>query len=274
MATNLLFKYGTVIDTKDYLDGDRIKVYIKGVDPVDYSINDIPYSFPIIPKLLHIKPKVGETVLIFVQDNSYDSDRFWIGPIISQTHKLEYDTVASLSFLNSGLIKPDVAPSTDPENKGVPMEDDDVGLYGRGDSDIIVKPHEVRIRAGKSDDLIKFNAVNPTYIQVKQDKEKNEGHINIVGDQINLLSHKSKEGFKLNDNSDLISKEEYEKILEKAHKLPYGDVLIDFLQVFIKAMTTHVHAYAGLPPDLTQNELKNVLSYDLNKILSENIRIN
>lgn len=274
MAYDLLFKYGNVIDVEDQFDGDRIKVHIKGIDPSSYELDEIPYAFPAIPKLLHIKPKIGETVLVFVQDGSYDSDRFYIGPIISQPHKLGYDTTTAMSFLNSGLIKPDKAPSTNKNNKGVPMGDDDIGLYGRGSSDIIIKQDEVRIRAGKSQDMIEFNTTNPTYVQVKQNPENDEGQINIIGDNINILSHKSKDGFKLNDPTNLIDEEEYKKILEKAHKLPFGDVLIDFLQIFIKAMATHVHAYNGLPADLTQNELKNLLSYDLNKILSQNVRIN
>lgn len=274
MTSNILFKFGTVIDTTDYSDGDRIRVYIRGVDPSDYTKEKIPYAFPLIPKLIHIKPKIGETVLVFVQDGSYVSDRFWIGPVISQTHKLDIDTITALSFLNAGIIKPDIAPSTNPKNKGVPMENDDVGLYGRGDSDIVIKPHEVRIRAGKTNDMIELNTTNQSYVQVKHNKENESGCVNIVADEINILSHKSEKNFNLNDNADLIKKEDYQKIIEKAHKLPYGDILIEFLQIFIKAMSTHVHAYHGLPPDLTQNELKKLLSYNLSDILAKNIRIN
>lgn len=269
-----IFKYGVVVDVNDNLDGDRIKVYIKGCDPSTFTLDDIPYAFPLLPKTLYTKPKVGETVIIFTQDGTTDNDRFWIGPLISQPHKIGLDTITAQGFLSSGLIGPDIAPSTDPDNVGVGVGNDDVALQGRGTTDIVVKPNEIRIRAGKTLDMRKLNKENPTYIQTKYDRTNNEGSINIVSDYINLLSHKSIDKFNLSDPTDLINSKEYAKILEKAHQLPFGDVLVDFMNIFIKAFSTHVHAYAGLPPDLNQIELKNLLAFQLDKILSKNIRIN
>lgn len=273
-AITNIFKYGTVVDVKDEFDGDRIKVFVKGVDPTKFVLDDIPYAFPLLPKQFYIKPKVGETVLCFVQGDSFNDNRFWIGPIISQPHKLDFDSMAALSFLNAGMIGPDIAPSTNPNNAGVQLEDNDVGLQGRGSTDVIVKPNEVRIRAGKSLDMRTLNIENPSYMQVKYNRNSNEGSVNIVSDNINLLSHKSIDKFNLVDSKKLISDDEYAKILEKAHQLPFGDKLVEFLDIFMKAFSTHVHAYHGLPPDLTQIEIKNLLSYDINKILSQNIRIN
>lgn len=274
MAIDNLFKFGTVIDVKDDLDGDRIKVHIKGVDPSKFTLDDIPFAFPLLPKQLYIKPKIGESVLVFVQNGSYNEDRFWIGPIISQPDKMAYDSLTALSFLKSGLIKPGTAPSTEPQNLGVQMESDDVGLQGRGSTDIVLKPNEIRIRAGKSLDLRKLNRDNPAYIQIKYDKSASESAINIVSDNINLLSHKGIKNYNLIDPNDLITNSDYNKIIEKAHQLPFGDTLIEFINILIKAFSTHVHAYAGLAPDLTQAEVKNLLVYDLKKILSNNVRIN
>jgi hypothetical protein len=275
MATsNSLFKYGTVISVDDEFDGDRVKVYVKGIDPVDFSVDDIPYAFPLLPKQLYVKPKVGEYVFCFTQNGSYDNDRFWIGPIISQPHKLTSDPFAGLSFLNSGLVSPDNAPSTNPNNAGVQLESNDVGIQGRGNTDVIVKPSEVRIRAGKSLDNITLNKTNPSYVQVKYNTVSGDSSVNIVSDNINILSHKGSGGFGLVDSESLITDEEYANILNKAHQLPFGDVLIELLDILIKAFSTHVHAYPGLPPDLTQTEVKKLLSYDLSTILSKNIRIN
>jgi len=273
-STNSIFKYGTVVGVDDSSDGDRVKVHVKGVDSANYSLDEIPYAFPLLPKTFFVKPKIGETVFVIVQDGSYEGDRFWIGPIISQPHKIEYDSVSALSLLKSGLIAPDQAPSTDPDNIGVQFDADDIGLQGRGTTDVVVKPNEIRIRAGKTLDFRKLNRVNPSYMQIKYDTENNEGSINVVADNINLLSHKSIDKFNLVDPLDLINSEEYANIIKKAHRLPFGDVLIDFMGIFMKAFTTHVHAYNGLPPDLSQIELKNLLAYQLDKILSNNIRIN
>lgn len=274
MAINNLFKYGTVVSVEDEFDGDRIKVYIKGVDPVEFTIDQIPYSFPISTKLFYSKPKVGESVLCFTQTGSFDEDRFFIGPIISQPHKIDNDSLSALAFLNAGLVKPDIAPSKNPNNAGVQLENNDVGIQGRGSTDIIVKPNEIRIRAGKSLDMRTLNKENPSYLQVKYNRLSNESSVNIVSDNINILSHKGIDNFNLVDSNELITDDEYAKIIEKAHQLPFGDTLIELLNILIKAFTSHVHAYPGLPPDLAQIELKNLLEYELDKILSKNIRIN
>ena len=43
-----------------------------------------------MPKLIHVKPKPGEAVLIMLQEQgATDSDRFYIGPLISQPQYLE-----------------------------------------------------------------------------------------------------------------------------------------------------------------------------------------
>lgn len=273
-SNNYLFKYGTVVDINDSFDGDRIKVYVKGIDPPNFTLDDIPYAFPFMPKALHLKPKIGESVFVLTQDGSFDGDRFYFGPIISQPHKLDGDTLTSLSFLTAGLIKPDIAPSTDPNNIGVTMDPEDVGLQGRGSTDVILKSNEIRIRAGKSLDLRTYNRDNPSYIQVKYDRSTNKGAVNIISDNINLLSHGSIDKFDLANPDSLISDEEYSKIISKAHQLPFGDVLIELINLIIKALTTHVHAYAGLPPDLNQIEIKTLLAFELEKILSKNIRIN
>ena len=273
-SSNSIFKYGTVVAVDDSFDGDRVKVHIKGVDSSNYSLDDIPYAFPLIPKTFFVKPKIGETVLVIVQNGAYEDDRFWIGPIISQPHKIEYDSISALSLLKAGLVGPDTAPSTDPDNVGVQFDAEDIGLQGRGTTDVVVKPNEVRIRAGKTLDFRKLNRVNPSYMQIKYDTDKGESSINIVSDYINLLSYEGVDKFNLVDPIDLINSDEYANIIKKAHRLPFGDVLIDFMNIFIKAFITHVHAYNGLPPDLSQIELKNLLAYQLDKILSNNIRIN
>lgn len=271
---NDIFKYGTVVDVVDDLDGDRVKVHIKGVDPSKFVLDDIPYAFPLLPKQFYIKPKIGESVLVFAQNGSFLDDRFFIGPIISQPDKMAYDSITGLAFLRAGLIRPGEAPSTEPENIGVQLDSNDVGIQGRGSTDIIVKSDEIRIRAGKSLDLRKLNRNNPSYIQVKYDRATSEGAINIVGDNINLLSHKGIKNYNLIDANNMITKEDYSKILEKAHQVPFGDKLVEILNIIINAFTTHVHAYHGLAPDLSQIELKKLIEYDLSKILSNNVRIN
>ena len=72
-----------------------------------------------------------------------------------------------------------------------------------------------------------------------------------------------------------------QRIIESIHKLPYGDVLCDFLSLFIKMYESHVHPWHGMKPvvkDPISSEFfdkygreKKVLE---KKLLSENIGIN
>ena len=54
---------GEVISINDNWDGERIKARIR---PFDNHLKDedLPFSYPFLPKMIHIKPKVGEAVLL------------------------------------------------------------------------------------------------------------------------------------------------------------------------------------------------------------------
>lgn len=275
MAQQDIFKFGTVISVIDDQDGGRVRAHIRGVDSDNYaSEQDIPLAFPLLPKIVNVKPKVGELVMVFTQNGDYNGDRFWLGPIISQPQNISYDGVNADSLLSAGIFSPDKAPSTDPDNRGVQFGDDDIGLNGRGSTDVIVKPNEVRVSAGKTLDGVKLNKQNPSYVQNKYDIPNKKGQINVVSNEINLLSYDSKTKFNLVDPDYLINDDEFKHIIEKAHVLPYGDILVDFIKIMQKAFTTHVHAYAGLPPDNNQKEVKDFINFDLKKMLSEHVRIN
>ena len=64
-----------------------------------------------------------------------------------------------------------------------------------------------------------------------------------------------------------------QKIINKAHQLPYGDILVEFLTLFVDAFAKHVHPYPGLPPCQTSEYLETT-TYDLKKMLSDSVRIN
>ena len=249
-----------------------------------------------LQKFIHIVPKIGETVLVFIPDikNPF-IDRLYLGPIISQPQNLykESDLFSSRSALSSGIKEAKASPDTIPENKGVYPQLDAIAIQGRNNSDIILKEKEVQIRAGQFDSKVnrgeipKFNKINPSYIQIKHDvtlreeKEDQEsklgGVINVVSNKINLLTHANgSPRFKLNDQESMLTDKEIQKIINEAHPLVYGDTLIEFLKVFIDAFVNHVHPYPGIPPqDLSgAMNIPRLLEYDLESILSKNIRIN
>jgi len=161
------------------------------------TTEELEYAFPLIPKSLHILPKIGEGVLVFnSRSGESDSQRYYVGPIISQPQfntKCSFDNgrgnaVSLLSDKKALSEKPLKSISKAGELiKGAFPNNDDVALLGRGQEDVICryKPDEgiseVDIRAGirleptnTNIDFIKgnvvFNNYNPAYIQVKYQK--------------------------------------------------------------------------------------------------------
>jgi hypothetical protein len=70
-----------------------------------------------------------------------------------------------------------------------------------------------------------------------------------------------------------ISDSDLVEFIKKAHPLPYGDVLIKFLYLFMQAFQNHTHRFHQMPPveDETMVTLK---KFKMSDILSENVRIN
>jgi hypothetical protein len=283
-----IFHMGVVESSEDESDAGRIQVRIKGVDDHIGSTKNLPYAFPLVQKFFHVIPQVGETVWIFTPDKKeLQSNRLYIGPIISQPQNLNRDphVISSTAGLSGGFAKLQTAPSTIPESKGVYPKKDEVAIQGRNNTDITFKDSEIVIRAGKfvaekrTGNIPKFNNENPTYIQLNHNVEsdgKKVGILNMVADKIHLLSHEGSPSFDLADQEKTISDEELIKLLSDAHPLVFGDLLIEYLESFKDAFLNHVHAYNGmLPQDMGgQAKIKKFLEFDVSKIISKNIKIN
>lgn len=287
------FKICKVLSVSDDKDTDTIKVRFEPDDDKITTLEGLPECFPLLPKQYFIKPKVGEAVLVFTNnpENAY-SHRFYIGPLISQPHKLnkdEFDT--GVSPLNSSFLGPDVAPSTDPNTEGVYPDDNCVSMMGRGDSDIQINEDDLRLRCGvkisdggneknkkrwkrknKSDGTV-FNRQNPGYLKIKYYRDINQfaSTATIVADKINLITHGGQFN-NLCDKKDLISEQSMKDIVEKAHKLPYGDILIEFLQILKNAFLEHVHGFPNMPPCVSPG-VTQLINYKMDDILCENIQI-
>lgn len=291
MASNIYFcKVESVFDEND---GLRIKVRIPTIDPdkrQDPELERIPFCFPLLPKHLHINPRKGEMVLVILQNpNAPGGNRFFIGPVISQRYMLDYDPFdysAQVLLQGTQIGKALPVPSMNPENDGSIPERNDIAIQGRQNTEVALKPSELRLRCGfkkcpddkNPENRLIANTVDPAYIQMKygnySDGDTHFGsEINVVADRINLLSHSSKKHFNLNDRKELISQEELEKIYKTAHTLPYGDVLVDFIKQFVRIFSTHTHPFPMLPPSLNSVD-KKTLDPDWNDMLSNTIRIN
>ncbi len=290
---DILIKKAQVESVMDDADGLRIKA--RTSQDGNKNINDIPYSFPLLPKTFQTVPKIGECVLIFTPKlNNNDGERYYIGPIISQPQyqyqdKYDYGRGSSVSLLQEGAIEPLERISNYDATVGSFPNINDVAIVGRKSEDIILKDDEVDIRCGIRQKAttnnasllgsVVFNNQNPAYIQLKYKKgignskgQEADSVINLVADKINLISHKNTESFNLTNNKDLIKSDELDSIMSKLHQLPYGDVLVEVLKKIVNALVNHVHPYPGLPPCKDQY-ITSVLGTDLNSILTDDIRI-
>lgn len=275
-----------VISVDDDTDGKRIRVRLYPEDN-HTADNELPYVFPLLPKMFQSMPKVGESVqVLLARADDGESNRYYIGPVISQPHKMLEDPhdFSARSLLKGNVIGPEAAPSTNPATEGAQPGIEDIAVIGRHAAELFLKDKEVQLRCGvhsvNGDSDLVFNRVNPAYLQMRYRTPADNGaggtyqsQANIVADKINLLSHQSKTQFDLADKEHLVSEESMEDIIARAHALPYGDVLVEFLRLFLKCFATHTHSYPGNPP-VPDDTFKQTLSYDLDSMLSQSVKIN
>lgn len=283
---------GRVVNINDVDDGGRIKVRLMPADRYK-SDDDLDYAFPLLPKVFFVKPKIDESVLVFNLDDNQNSQRFYIGPIISQPQKLEYDSYVggATRLLKGGISVPDKALSLEAAADGTFAKDDEIAIYSRKNSDIILSDNDIRIRCGvrrfneNGSNEVEFNKKNPSYLKMRYYPEgiqhgdnKVYNTTNIVSEEINLLSVNGTPYFNLTDRNELIDSKTMEEIISKAHALPYGDVLVDFLKMFLEVFKVHVHPYPGMAPVVDPTAANFYTKYPSNllenKLLSKHIRIN
>lgn len=296
MADGAVIRFGKVTNINDVHDGGRIQVRTNYDNPVERD-EDLLYCVPLLPRMLLICPKVGELVaVISMSPGDHGYNNFYIGPIISQEDKLFYeDSDAALRVTEQGYIgwgpnpryKKGVKPTLYPAL-------DDVSIEGRKDTGIQLKNEEVRIKAGvKVVDVNgpKNNTTSPAFISLKyypkNDYEQDgfKSTATIVADKINLIGTNTNDPSTRNipvteskDNSEdqkdnLISDAAMKELINKAHRVPFGDTLIEFLDILRTALAKHVHPFPTMAPCNDEN-MKAVATYDLEGTLSDNVRIN
>ena len=278
----------------------------------------LPNCFPLMPKHNAIIPKEDEIVLIFEFGNQGEKypERFYVGPIISSLINLNNQSL--YAGATAGLAISPISGVEDidklPDTKGVFSEyDSDYGysINGRDNCDVVLKSSEILLRAGKfinQNNNISMNKVNPAYIQLKHgftmktkslsktplangvtDYDFNVEKIsatNIVANKINLLTYgvnanpefnlTKRDG--LNNKTPYIDDDELNKILETAHPLVFGDILMDYLKILEQAFLGHNHNHLGLSTPIQGNPVISKFISEApklrEKMLSKNIKIN
>ena len=288
------FYYAEVLSNVDKNDGGRLIVRSVGLD---HKVNrdnsdDIKklVAFPLIPKMFTTHPEIGDLVLVFVMNNDKpQQDRFWVGPITSQTHKINLDKFngTARSLLDGGsLISPDAAASTIPEAEGVyPISDKLVVVNSRGRGDILLGKNYITIRSGKypTGKTKQYNKKSIGYIKVisrvltdDNENTREETHTVVVSDKILLLTRGGDlgklENVDLSDNKNEIKDTQIDKIIKDAQSIVYGDKLVTLLNLIKNYATSHVHSYNGNTA-VKEKTLKELLEFDMTTLLAKNIKI-
>lgn len=291
--SDYVVKMGKVVSIYDDADGSRIKVRL--AQDGKKTVEELPYAFPLLPKMFQVIPKIGEGVFVITsKSGNIESNRYYIGPIISQPQQNNFDPYddgrgTSLSLLQGGSLSPLEKISNYQETNGAFPKKNDVAIVGRKSEDVILKDGEIDLRCGirnksesNNENLVGevvFNRINPAYIQMKFQRgignssgQEADSVINLVADKVNIISHKDENSFNLTDSDKLIKSEELDDIMKKLHQVPYGDLLVEALEKIRNVLANHVHAYPGLPP-CHDHTLMEMLTDNYKEILSKNVRI-
>lgn len=244
--------YANVISVDDKTDGGRIKARIDGID------NQIPneklvWAYPELPKFFHAYPKEGEMVRITLEDINFPQrSRYWMGTVISQLQKIEYDNVyTALSTTNVGLTNPDKAISKIPDADGVFPTKKDIAIVGRVNTDVILRVNEVHIRAGKHENgnVLKLNTKNPAHLSLIYEPLSGDtdyySNSVLLSDKIALVTHSGNPRFK----SARLTPEDRQRIFSEGHPIARADVLVEALEIIRTALVNHIHGYSGIEPD-------------------------
>ena len=200
-----LIRTGKVVQVYNYGNG-IIKVYIEGIDDEKFgspnaNLNELPTCTPLLPRFFTTYPKIGELVYVFQYDYSenapkakFQNMRFYIGPIVSNLTKLNFDPEKSASSaLPWGNFVDSIPQPLEQGAYGV--SEDDIVLQGRYNTDIIQKENQMWLRSGKllDGDPTKFNDTNLGYVQIKfgGEKLKNETYDVKVQQSIDPIANES-----------------------------------------------------------------------------------
>lgn len=278
--SNLIIRIGYVESVKDEYGSGRIKVGFLG----DTSSKS-HYAYPLLPYMVHIKPKKEEAVLVLCPDTiTNKSNLFYIGPLIHQPQYVNFDKFENAtSILKGGNQATLASVEKDAETDGAFPKENEIALLGRKDTDLILGDNDVRLRCGvhltdKNNGLKSiFNRQTPTFVKLathdKPLSNKTNTTATIVSENINLISTVGTPEFTVTNSNGSISDEDMNKIIETAHQLPYGDVLLDFIKLFLKTFNNHKHPYSYCKPvkDDNYNALQ---EFNLNSLLSKHVKIN
>lgn len=266
-------------------------------------------AIPLLPEYMHVRPKVGECVLL-VLENPFDpkSNRYWIGPLISQQTKLSSESfgesVSSMynrSSFKGAQINTGASTKNNKDAGEAFAKQDEIAFQGRENGDLVIGKDFVKLRTGifETGTFVE-NTRFPCQIELKIATRpldaKDRGVFNnvpglfddfspfsqqnIIATNVNLISPDGS----FRDQTRINKEMKYNKRLrdygEMAMKLQpavLGDDLVDVLYNIINFMITHIHLPQN--PPILNNFGYEIIKYKNTeplsiKILSKKVRLN
>ena len=268
------------LDDRDQVNGGRDR---------DTPDDKLPFCVPMMPNHFHIVPLVDEMIYVFLENPSDNSaPRYYMGSQINSPFKLKFQAYAEA---NSVFKYTDfnLNPNKDnnPQANAILPKTGDIAIQGRSDADVMLKPREVFLIAGKFEKgTLDINTTTPSSLQIIQqenDINTNKDLLpkysqgNFTSTNINLYSIRGK--FRDAGLSDFEINEDLKSFGDLAatlHPAVFGDELIKLLDLIIKVLLNHIHT--PQLPLLATPESDEVSSYtvdgNLQRIISNHIRIN
>jgi hypothetical protein len=147
---------GVVTDVNDPEDLGRIKVSIggqlnKGGD-AGLSEEQLVWCYPMLQKFFMSTPQKDEAVFVFYPDETrMHSYRLYLGPILANPTNLNFDDAKTTALVPFQFAPqgPYLPINSVPALKGVFPKNTDVAIQGRYNTDLIFRPNQILIRAGK-----------------------------------------------------------------------------------------------------------------------------
>lgn len=276
----------------------------------DNPCTEVPWSISLMPKQFQVMPKEGEMCMVLIFDsNQPQMNRAWIGPLMSDKSKINFESSESGGdLLNSNVIPKNSRNKTKNRTEsgedlskkggftgGFP-EKLDIAIMSRNNADIVMptfsdggdnltRNGEVLIRAGKFNFVnttkngknLSLNNVNPGYLRLKV-TQGNTTHTTLYSDYIDLVSYKNSDGSSgvprvFNVNPIVETDEEIINFHNSLSPLVRGDLLVSFLELIRDYVKNHNHPYHQKPAT-NANSKEEIEKFDLKSIISPNIRIN
>lgn len=307
----VIFKLGTVELAEDTSFGSRIKARLNQDN--GKSVEELPWAFPLLPKMFQVIPKLGEGVLVVTAAAANkNSQRYYLGPIISQPQyqggcSYNYGLGVAASLIMGGLTEPLETIKNFKETMGSYPNDrdnfeDDVSVVGRGTQDIILRnnkatnSNEIDIRCGIKGNAteitsgttegvnslignIIFNKIDPSYIQLKYKNGLVTTSNNTANSVINIVADKVNIISNQDDNAFNLT--DNEELIPESEIGEMMDKLHqlphgDTLVKLLKLMIRAILTHVhnfNNLPAVVAGDVLEMASFDPEEILSKHVRI-